>query len=460
MTILDAAPPTAPVPVVAPAGPTRRGRRAAAGAATAATGSATTGTAAGSGTPTAATGTDASGSSTAPTGAVATAAAGTDPRGRFAARTALVADVARHVADEVDRDARPPREAIAAMREHGLLAAAVPTELGGEGATLAELSVIATELGRACAATAMVFAMHQGQAMALWRHGGDGAGVTELVAGVRDGALLASSTTERGIGGDARRSTCALEPDAAGRIRLRKDAPVISYATEADAILVTARRSVDAAASDQRVVVCLPEHTTLTQTSTWDTLGLRGTCSNGWLLDAETTADHVLRDDYATVSARTVLPVSHVLWASVWLGIAADAADRARAAVRKQARAAVGTTPPGALRLAELLVELQALADSVRHAAERFDVVAEDADVLDSTAFALSANALKIGASERVTDLVTRSLRIVGIAGYATSGPSSIARHLRDAHGAAVMVSNDRLLHNDAGMALMTGALL
>ena len=379
---------------------------------------------------------------------------------RFAARTALVAEVAAHFADEVDRDARPPREAIAAMREHGLLAAAVPAAAGGEGASLAELSGIATTLGRACAATGMVFAMHQGQVMALWRHGGDSKGVTAMIDAVLDGALVASSTTERGIGGDARRSSCAIEPDAAGRIRLRKEAPVISYATEADAVFVTARRSVDAAASDQRLVICLPSGTTLTQTSTWDTLGLRGTCSNGWTLDAETDEDRVLRDDYATISARTVLPVSHVLWASVWLGIAADAADRARAAVRKQARATVGTTPPGALRLAELLVDLQALADSVRHAAARFDAIADDDAVLDSSAYALSANALKIGASERVADLVTTAMRIVGIAGFAATGPLSVARHLRDAHGAAVMVSNDRLLQNDAALALMSGAIL
>lgn len=395
-----------------------------------------------------------------PTPTSATTTTTTTVPDRFAARTALVADIAARFADEVDRDARPPREAIAAMKEHGLLAAAVPTELGGEGATLAELSVIATELGRSCAATAMVFAMHQGQVMALWRHGGVSCGVTAMIEAVRAGALVASSTTERGIGGDARRSTCAIEPDAAGRIRLRKDAPVISYATEADAVFVTARRSLDAAASDQRLVICLPSETTLTQTSTWDTLGLRGTCSNGWTLDAETHEDRVLRDDYATISARTVLPVSHVLWASVWLGIAADAADRARRAVRKQARAAVGQTPPGALRLAELLVDLQALADTVRHAAARFDAVADDGAVLESSSYALAANALKIGASERVTDLVSKAMRIVGIAGFAATGPLSVARHLRDAHGAAVMVSNDRLLQNDAGLALMTGAIL
>ncbi|TCK62902.1 acyl-CoA dehydrogenase family protein [Curtobacterium sp. PhB136] len=403
---------------------------------------------------------------------------GTTTRDRFAERAAAVAAIAAQFADEVDWDARPPREAIAAMREYGLLAAAVPADLGGEGATVSELSAIATELGRACAATGMVFAMHHGQAMALWRHGGDGAGVLAMTEAVRNGALVASATTEKGVGGDARRSTCAIEPEAtepeaneqddegdtndrrAGRIRLRKDAPVISYATEADAVFVTARRDPDAPASDQRLVVCWTADTVLSQTSTWDTMGLRGTCSNGWVLDASTTVDAVFRDDYAMISAHTVLPVSHVLWASVWLGIAASAAERARAAVRKQARASVGSTPPGALRLAELLVDLQALADTVRHAAERYDGIADDPEALESSAHALAANALKIGASERVTDLVTKAMRIVGIAGYAATGPMSIARHLRDAHGAAVMVSNDRLLQNDAGLAIMTGVIL
>ncbi|MDK8172510.1 acyl-CoA dehydrogenase family protein [Curtobacterium citreum] len=388
------------------------------------------------------------------------AAAEGAPADRFAERAARVAEVAARHADEVDRDARPPREAIAAMREHGLLAAAVPVRLGGEGATLAELSRIATTLGRSCAATGMVFAMHHGQAMALWRHGGPSSGIARTVDAVRDGALVASATTERGVGGDTRRSTCAVVTTADGRVHLHKDAPVISYATEADAVLVTARRSPDAAPSDQRLVVCLPSDTTLTQTSTWDTLGLRGTCSHGWVLDADTDADLVVPEDYATISATTVLPVSHVLWASVWLGIAADAADRARAAVRKQARASLGTTPPSALRLAELLVDLQALGDTVRRSADRFDEAADDPETLGSPAHALAANALKVGASERVTDLVTRALRIVGIAGYAASGPTSLGRHLRDAHGAAVMVANDRLLAADADLALMTGALL
>ena len=380
--------------------------------------------------------------------------------GRFAARAAASAAVAAAHAAEVDRDARPPAEAIAALRENGLLAAAVPVALGGEGATLAELSEIATELGRACAETGMVFSMHQGQAMALWRHGGDSPAVAEAIAVVLAGGLMASSTTEKGGGGATGSSTCSVEPVDGGRVHLRKDSPVVSYATEAAAVLVTARRAPDAPASDQRLVVVPVADLTMTPTSEWDTLGFRGTNSRGYLLDAEVDAGLVLPEDYATISAHTIVPVSHVLWASTWLGIAASAADIARRAVRKQARTAIGTTPPAAVRLAELLVALQTMADSTRHAAARFDQIADDRDALGAVSYTLTANGLKIATSEAVVDIVTRALRIVGINAYRLDSDLSLGRHLRDAHGASMMISNERLLQTDAGFALLSGATL
>ena len=48
----------------------------------------------------------------------------------------IAATVAGPAADAVDRDARFPHEAIAAMREARMLGAAVPRELGGRGATI------------------------------------------------------------------------------------------------------------------------------------------------------------------------------------------------------------------------------------------------------------------------------------------------------------------------------------
>ena len=64
-------------------------------------------------------------------------------------------------------------------------------------------------------------------------------------------------------------------------------------------------------------------------------------------------------------------------------------------------------------------------------------------------------NALKVSSSTMVVDCVTAALRICGIAGYLDDSPYSVGRHLRDAHGAALMVSNDRLIGASAQMLLV-----
>jgi acyl-CoA dehydrogenase len=374
---------------------------------------------------------------------------------RFAARAAAVAAVAAKYADEVDSNARPPLEAVEALKQQRLLSVSVPTQHGGEGATMRELSEIATTIGAGDANAGMVFAMHHSQALILWRHGSL-AGVRSTMRKVLEEEwLLGSATTERGIGGDARRSNCFLEYPEPGRVRVVKDAPVISYAEAADAILVTGRINADAPSSDQRMLICPKGDFHLEKTGTWQALGLRGTASDSFILTAETSDDMLLDDDYGTISAHTALPTAHLLWSSVWLGIASSAVEQARATVRRQARAAVGFPPPGQMRLAELMVELQSFADTVRHSAEHFDRVAGDPAALGSISFALSMNAVKITSANAVVDLVLKALRIVGIAGYRTDTPQTLSRQIRDALGAPIQINNDRLLTNNAPLSLM-----
>ncbi len=61
-----------------------------------------------------------------------------NPRGRPAAeRASRVAAIAAKHADDVDRQARFPREAVDAMISERLLSIQIPASLGGEGATTA-----------------------------------------------------------------------------------------------------------------------------------------------------------------------------------------------------------------------------------------------------------------------------------------------------------------------------------
>src|SRR5206468_5059195 len=79
--------------------------------------------------------------------------------------------VAAPAADAVDQTARFPHEAVAALREERMLSALVPRELGGLGATIGDVAASCEALGRSCASTAMIYAMHQIEVACLVRHG-------------------------------------------------------------------------------------------------------------------------------------------------------------------------------------------------------------------------------------------------------------------------------------------------
>src|SRR5207302_5831108 len=102
----------------------------------------------------------------------------------------------------------------------------------------------------------------------------------------------------------------------------------------ADDLLVTARRNQDAPQSDQVLVLVRKADRTLEQTGTWDTMGMRGTCSPGFKLTSSGPEEQVLPGSFADASAQTMVSFSHILWSAVWLGIASDAVARASSYVR------------------------------------------------------------------------------------------------------------------------------
>lgn len=370
----------------------------------------------------------------------------------IAAARAVGREVAALHADDVDREARFPKESFAALKERKLLGILVPASEGGGGAGLGEVVSVCQALGQYCASTAMIYAMHQIQVSCLVRHGGDWhRGFMKRLAGEQ--LLLASATTEAGIGGDVRSSICSIaEKD--GRFSLAKQATVISYGADADGILVTARRTEQSPASDQVIVVVPRSGAVFDELQGWDTLGMRGTCSNGYHLKAEGEMGQVIPKPYADVSAQTMLPTSHLVWSAVWLGIATDAVARARAFVRGEARKKPGTTSPGAVRLAEAASQLQLMRSNVVSALRQYEAAMSSEDRLSSLPFAIAMNNLKMASSQMVVQIVGQALLVAGLSGYRNDSPFSLGRHLRDAHSAALMVNNDRILANTAQLVL------
>ena len=376
----------------------------------------------------------------------------------FLAGIRRIADeIAAPNAADVDREARFPVEAVDALRQERALSAFVPVELGGDGVSFEAIATACFELGRRCGATAMVFAMHQIQIVCIVRHL-DGSPWFEgyLRSVARDQRLVASVTSEVGTGGDLGRSIAAVTPGAK-HLSFEKQAPTVSYGAFADDLLTTLRRTPDAEPGDQVVALTNRDQVTLEQTGTWDPLGMRGTCSPGYIVRAEFDQAQVLATPFATVATESMVPVSHILWSHIWLGIATDAFDRARAFVRASAKQRPDQVPPTALRLSHLMSELELLR-AVVHSTLRDFVEASDEpgrERLAMLATILHFNNLKIAASEQAPHICQGAMAVCGIVGYKNDTPFSIGRHLRDTMSASLMVANERIHQTNATLLLI-----
>jgi len=381
----------------------------------------------------------------------------TDRGALFGERTKAVATAAAAEAEAVDREARFPKAAIDAAREQKLLGMQIPVALGGFGASIPDITEICYTLGRACASSAMIFAMHQTKVACLVRHGTGSDYHEALMRRVAaEQLLLASSTTEGQNGGNIRASAAAIARHEA-EISLVRSATVISYGAEADGIVSIARRADDAAASDQVLLAVTKDHYTLERTLGWETLGMRGTCSAGFELKITGPAAMVFPEGYDKIHAQTMTPVAHLCWSSAWAGIAAAAVDRAQRFIRKAARGAGGQMPPGAAHYTAAKMALTKLRALITASLDLYAAHEYDGHRLSSLDFQSAINLLKVEASELAVETAMHAMRACGLSGYRNDGEFTVGRHLRDALSAPLMINNDRILSNIATASLMSG---
>jgi acyl-CoA dehydrogenase len=376
----------------------------------------------------------------------------------FLASIRRIADeVAAPNADGVDRDARFPSETIDALRADGALAALVPAEMDGGGLRLETIATAVFELGRRCGASGMVFGMHQIQVATLIRHA-DGApwfqGYLRELA--REQRLIASVTSEIGTGGDIGRSIAAVTPAEDGCATFEKAAPTVSYGSYADDFLTTLRRTPEAEPGDQVLALTRRDQTTLEQNGTWDPLGMRGTCSPGFTVRAEFPTDQIMPTPFSTIAPESMVPVTHVLWSHLWLGIATDAFDRARAFVRASAKGRPEAAQPLAQRLSHLMMDLALLRAEVGSGLRDFTEASEgDRERLTTMATILRFNNLKLAASEHAPKICQGALGVTGIVGFKNDTPFSVGRHIRDSMSASLMVANERIHQTNASLLLI-----
>ena len=150
-------------------------------------------------------------------------------------------------------------------------------------------------------------------------------------------------------------------------------------------------------------------------------------------------------------------PFAHIVWASLWSGIASSAVDHARTFVRATARKNPSAPPMSALRLAEADNVLQTMRSGIEAVALEYRRMLEvqDREAFRSYGFAIRINNLKLAASRLVADIVTDALAICGVEAYRNDSPFSLGRQLRDAHSAALMIHNDRIVQSNEALLLV-----
>ena len=194
--------------------------------------------------------------------------------------------IASH-AERHDRDGTFVSEAVDALRDAGLLAMGVPVELGGGGASLAEIAAVQRELGHHCGSTALATAMHQHVvAFTAWRYRRGLPGAEGTLRRVADEGIVLVST---GGADQTHPRGRAVRVEGGYRVSGRK---VFCSQSPAGAAMSTmfAFEDPDQGLRVLNMAVALSAEG-VTVLDDWDVLGMRGTASNSIVVDDVFVAD-------------------------------------------------------------------------------------------------------------------------------------------------------------------------
>ncbi len=244
----------------------------------------------------------------------------------------LAEHAARH-----DQEGTFVTEAYAALRDAGLLKAGVPVELGGDGATIADLTALQRELGHHCGATALASSMHQHVvAFTAWRYRRGLPGAEATLRRVAEEDIILVSTG----GGDYTNPRGeAVKVDGGYRVSGRK-----RFASQSSHGTVMATMfTFDDPEQGRRVLnVAIPVSAQgVTVADNWNTLGMRGTGSHDIVLeDVFVPEERVLANrPYGVVDPplQVISEIAFPIISGAYLGVAEAAYEAALAA--SQARA-------------------------------------------------------------------------------------------------------------------------
>ncbi|WFE22284.1 acyl-CoA/acyl-ACP dehydrogenase [Solwaraspora sp. WMMD937] len=283
-------------------------------------------------------------------------------------------------AGEHDRAGTFPVADFADLRQEQLFGLMVPQRLGGRGAGFADYAEVAYELARGNGATALVFNMHAsvtGALDAVDDNLAEAMGLPDEALAARDqlladaaaGAWYAVAMSERGAGSRlSQLSTVYHQVDGGYQIKGAK--AFCSGAGHASGYLVAARHADDQSVVSQFLV---PADTPgLRVEQSWDSLGMRATCSHDLHLDVTVGPRTLLGgvEGLALVVAQLMPHWMVASYAAVYAGVARAAVD---AAVEHLTERGLTHLPAVRARIGRADAAAAAALLTVREAARRVD---------------------------------------------------------------------------------------
>lgn len=223
----------------------------------------------------------------------------------------------RHDADGTFVD-----EGLRSLRDAGMLALAVPTELGGWGATVRQVAMVQRELAHHCGSTALATAMHQHVvSFTAWRYRRGMPGAEATLRKVADDGIVLVST---GGADFTRPRGDAVKVDGGYLVSGRK---IFASQSTAGAAMATMFAYDDPEQGRRVLNMAVPMGADgVTVLDNWDTLGMRGTASNDVVLeDVFVPDDKVIANRPYGVVDPPLLVIGSIampIIAAVYLGVA------------------------------------------------------------------------------------------------------------------------------------------
>jgi alkylation response protein AidB-like acyl-CoA dehydrogenase len=355
-------------------------------------------------------------------------------------------------ADEIDQQRRFPRENLNALGRAGVLGLMIPTEYGGSGATLAEMSKALETEGQNCASTAMVTLMHYCATAAIVAKGNEELKKRVLPAAARGEHLSTLAFSEAGSGGHFYMPVSEARKNGRG-VELNASKSFVTSAGEADSYVVSTKRAGASGPTDVNLYLVPKGASGFSTKGRFEGLGLAGNAS------APMSLENVTADNSALVGAEgtgfqtmleVVLPYFQVGVSSISLGIATAAFQTitARVGARKYEQAGgatLATIPRVQFLAAEMAIELNAakayLSETIRKA-----IAGDPAAMVDVLG-------VKARSADACLGIVSRAMTLGG--GWAFGRRGGLERNFRDAQAAAVMAPANDLLKDFIGKACL-----